>query len=85
MSVKSVREFQDTIETTRLDNWKTKVAEVETAKSMLAEKIRDAEAHLEACPIGKTCHCKSGRLEQIVGLGELVRLVRPPRLITAQQ
>ena len=73
-----VNEFADTVEATRLDDWNAKVVEVETATVKLSEKIGDAEVHVEACLLCKTCYCKFGRLEQIGGLGELVRLVCSP-------
>ena len=73
--MKLVRELGDCVEGTRLDDWNAKVAEVETAIAKLAEKVSDAEAHHEACLICKKWPVKSGRLEQIGGLGELVRLV----------
>ena len=50
-AIKVVKDHAETVEATRLDDWKAKVVEVENAISKLSEKICDAEAHLEACLI----------------------------------
>ena len=48
-AIKAVKDHAESVESTRLDDWKAKVVEVENAITKLAEKIIDAEAHLEAC------------------------------------
>ena len=48
-AIKVVRNHADTVEATRLDDWRAKVIEIENAINKLAEKLTDAEAHLEAC------------------------------------
>ena len=50
-AIKVVKDHAETVEATRLDDWKAKVVEVENAISKLSEKIGDAESHLEACLI----------------------------------
>ena len=47
--IKVVKDHADTVEAVRLDDWRAKVIEIENAINKLAEKMTDAEAHLEAC------------------------------------
>ena len=44
-----MKDHADTVEATRLDDWRTKMIEIENAIHKLGEKLSDAEAHLEAC------------------------------------
>ena len=44
-----VKDHANAVEAVRLDDWRAKVIEIENAINKLAEKLIDAEAHLEAC------------------------------------
>ena len=54
-AVAKVREFAGTVTGTKLPHWVETQKEVNTAMVTLVERLQQAQAHLEACLICKTC------------------------------